>query len=149
MSHARIGELLGRMVKLTGHDVEEILQEQSVTRWRFGDIALSWGLCQPEHIWRAWRQQLGEAHQRVDVRTIGVDAQATAYLSPSLAWQYQVVPLRLIGDELLVAVADQSAERAMRELPSSCELKLKFVLADPEQVREAIEQYYPAMHAAG
>src|SRR5439155_6477219 len=54
---ARIGELLSRMVPLSGHDVEEILQEQSATRRRFGEIALAWGLCKPEHVWDAWGQQ--------------------------------------------------------------------------------------------
>jgi len=149
MSHARIGELLGQMVNLSGHDVEEILQEQSVTRWRFGDIALSWGLCQPEHVWRAWRQQLEGEPRRVDVRSLGIDAQATAHLPRRLARQYQVIPLRLIGDELLLAAADASAPRAMHDLPPALPLKLKFVLADADQVREALDRYYPPLPASG
>ena len=35
----RIGELLSQMVPLDGQDVDEILQEQGVTRRRFGEIA--------------------------------------------------------------------------------------------------------------
>ncbi len=149
MSHARIGELLGQMVKLSGHDVEEILQEQSVTRWRFGDIALSWGLCRPEHIWRAWCQQIGDNAPRVNMSEIGVDAQATAYLPRSLALQYQVVPLRMIGDDLVLAAADEAIGTALRAVPSLTRMKLKFVVADADEVREAIERYYPALHAAG
>ena len=54
---ARIGELLSRIVPLSGHDVEEILEEQSANRRKFGEIALAWGLCRPEHVWDAWCQQ--------------------------------------------------------------------------------------------
>ena len=50
-SRARIGELLRKMVPLSRHDIEEILQEQTSTRRRFGDIALAWGLVKPEHVW--------------------------------------------------------------------------------------------------
>lgn len=149
MSHARIGELLGQMVKLSGHDVEEILQEQSVTRWRFGDIALSWGLCRPEHIWRAWCEQIGDDAPRINMREIGVDAQATAYLPRSLAMQYQVIPLRMFGDELVLAATESAVQPALRAIPSAIQMKLKFVVADAHEVQEAIERYYPALHAAG
>jgi type IV pilus assembly protein PilB len=149
MSHARIGELLGQMVKLSGHDVEEILQEQSVTHSRFGDIALSWGLCRPEHIWRAWCQQIGDATPHVNVREIGVDAQATAYLPRSIARQYQVIPLRMIGHELLLAAAEDTLPAALRDIPSAVHMKRKFVVADAGDVREAIDRYYPPLTAAG
>ena len=77
-SGKRFGELLGKLVKLSQHDVEEILEDQTATHRRFGDIALSWGLCQPEHVWQAWSDQLLTQVQRVDLETLGVDSQAAA-----------------------------------------------------------------------
>src|SRR5438046_1826862 len=82
---ARIGELLSRMVPLSGHDVEEILQEQSATRRRFGEIALAWGLCRPEHVWDAWCQQSENGTETVDLDKIGIDSQAAAMLPAALA----------------------------------------------------------------
>src|SRR5439155_13147358 len=79
---ARFGELLSRMVPLSGHDVEEILQEQNANRRRFGEIALAWGLCRPEHVWDAWAQQNADGNELVDLEQIGIDAQAAAMLSP-------------------------------------------------------------------
>ena len=52
---ARFGELLSRLVPLSGHDIEEILQEQSANRRKFGDIALS---CSPSEA-AGRRQPLG------------------------------------------------------------------------------------------
>ncbi|HEY0009115.1 MAG TPA: hypothetical protein VGB55_10365, partial [Tepidisphaeraceae bacterium] len=57
----RIGQILSRSVPLTEHDLEEILQEQKVTRQRFGDAALALGMVQPKHVWDAWMQQLHTA----------------------------------------------------------------------------------------
>ena len=78
LQNARFGELLGRMVELTGHDVEEILNEQEVTHRRFGEIAMSWGLCRPEHVWHAWASQVSEEGTRIDLDDFGVDSQALA-----------------------------------------------------------------------
>src|SRR2546423_848682 len=58
MCTLRFGEILGRLVNLSGHDVNEILEEQNATHQRFGEIALSWGLCAPEDVWQAWCDQL-------------------------------------------------------------------------------------------
>ncbi len=67
MSQARFGEHLSRLVNLSRHDVDEILEEQSSTRHRFGEIALSWGLCTPENVWQAWCDQLLSQVQKVDL----------------------------------------------------------------------------------
>ena len=54
------GQCLGRVVPLSAHDVSEILEHQAATRRRFGEIALAWGLCRPQHVWQAWWAQLAQ-----------------------------------------------------------------------------------------
>ena len=82
MSRMRIGQLLEQMGKLSGHDVDEILHEQSSpgVRKSFGEIALIWGLCRPEHIWKAWADQLSDGLERIDLETFGIDSQAVSRL---------------------------------------------------------------------
>src|SRR4051812_15758645 len=83
---SRIGELLSRIVPLSGHDVEEILQDQAGTNRKFGEIALAWGLCQPQHVWKAWCRQLASAGtEQVDLKLVGIDAQAAASIPAELA----------------------------------------------------------------
>src|SRR5678815_2393749 len=107
MSHRpRIGELLSRMVPLSCHDVEEILQEQSNNRRKFGEIALAWGLCRPEHVWDAWCQQADSQNHTLDLDKIGVDARAAASIPAEVARQFGVIPIRIAGDCALVAIAD-------------------------------------------
>jgi type IV pilus assembly protein PilB len=144
MSRQRFGEVLGRFVDLSPHDVSEILEDQSSSRRRFGEIALAFGLCQPQHVWRAWWSQLSGAPERVDLDAIGVDVQCLAHLPRALAVEYNVIPLRAAGDQVVIAAAEGSLMRATEELPRRVKMQLKFVLADNRQIQKAIRTYYPA-----
>ena len=140
---ARIGELLSQMVPLSGHDVEEILQEQSSNRRRFGEIALSWGLVRPEHVWDAWCQQSAEGTEAVDLEKIGIDAQAAGLLPGEVARQYGVIPVRVASDAVLVATSDTAPEHASEPLSRHLHRRIKFVHAQREQLLHMIEVYYP------
>lgn len=138
---ARIGELLRKMVPLSRHDVEEILHEQSANPRRFGDIALDWGLCQPEHVWRAWVQQANDS-DTVDLEKIGVDSSAAAMLPADIARAQHVIPLRVAGDAMLLATAN-GADAHASELAALLHRKVIFVRAKPDQLARMIERYYP------
>jgi hypothetical protein len=141
---ARIGELLSQIVPLSGHDVEEILQEQSANRRRFGEIALSWGLCKPEHVWDAWcRQSTVGGAEAVDLEKIGVDAQAAAMLPADVARQLGVIPVRVASDAALIATSDTAPEHASEPLARHLHRRIKFVHAQREQLLRMIDVYYP------
>jgi hypothetical protein len=131
------------MVPLSGHDVEEILQEQSSNRRRFGEIALSWGLCKPEHVWDAWLRQSADGTEEVDLEKVGIDAQAAAMLPAEVARQLGVIPVRVASDAVLVATADTAPEHASEALSRHLHRRIKFVRADREQLLQMIETYYP------
>jgi hypothetical protein len=141
----RIGELLSRIIPLSTHDIEEILHEQRSTHRPFGDIALAMGLCQPQDIWQAWSGQLdgpdGKS-RKVDLDTIGIDSQAIGFLSANEARRCGAIPVRVFGDELVIAIDQASAERLASEIHVRPGLHVKLVLADRGQIERAIESYY-------
>src|SRR5687767_9264679 len=112
----RIGELLSQMVPLSGHDIDEILQEQEATHRRFGEIAISWGLCQPEHVWTAWCAQLKTDAQRIDLDVAGIDAQAAVLLPGDVARRWHVIPVRIGANGTLVACAAPLNDAARGEI---------------------------------
>jgi type IV pilus assembly protein PilB len=148
MSGKRIGERLSNMVPLSGHDIEEILSEQGTTGKRFGDIAIQLGLCSPEHIWRAWGNQLAEKPQRRDLDEFGIDAQAVEHLPRQVAVRYHVIPVRMLGDELVIAVDEAAYPEVAKELIALLGSKLIFVLSSHTQIARAIRSYYPQCTAA-
>ena len=140
---ARIGELLSRIVPLSGHDVEEILQEQSANPKKFGEIALAWGLCRPEHLWDAWCQQATQEQQVVDLERVGIDSRAVTHLNGEMARQFRVIPVRVASDVALVAIADPASDTIVAELTQAMRRQIKFIRADKEQIQSMIHRYYP------
>jgi hypothetical protein len=153
MSRLRIGQVLEQMGKLSPLDVDEILQEQASNtggggvKKTFGEIALTWGLCQPQHIWKAWAEQLSDGFERVDLRTIGVDTQAACRMTRELAVRLCAMPLRDVEGEVVIAVSDAAHVVAFEELHEQLGARPRFVLAEAGQIREMIERYYPAAAA--
>jgi hypothetical protein len=144
IQRSRIGELLSRIVPISNHDVEEILQEQAGTHRKFGEIALAWGLCQPEHVWNAWCRQLALGVERVDLKQVGVDSQAAGMLAPQAARELCVLPVRLAGDVLIVATALEDTTLIEAELAKWLPVRVMFVRVDGAQLLEMIDMYYPA-----
>jgi len=143
IQRSRIGELLSRIVPLSVHDVEEILQEQSGTHRRFGEIALAWGLCQPEHVWNAWCRQLAQGVERVDLHKIGIDSQAIALVPEQVARELKVLPVRVAEGVIIMATAEADTTELETELAGRVKHQMMFVRADANQLREMIEIYYP------
>lgn len=148
MSGKRIGERLSSMVPLSGHDIEEILSEQGATGRRFGDIALQLGLCQPEHVWLAWSSQLAEKPQRINIDEVGIDAQAVAHVPREVAVRYHVMPLRVLGDCLVLAVDEAAFPLIQVELSSVLHEKVLFVFSRHHAIAKALRAYYPQANAA-
>jgi hypothetical protein len=143
MSATRFGEILSKLVPLSGHDIEEILSEQNATRQRFGDIALGMGLCRPEHIWRATSMQLNEGPRHVDLTLLGVDSQALQHIPGKIARMLGVIPLRVSGEFLVVAAHSGSLDTASEVLPQILSKQIRFVIAESEHVQTALAKYYP------
>lgn len=144
MREQRFGDVLRRFVPLSRHDIDEVLEEQSGERLhrRFGEIALSMGLCRPEHVWQAWCHQLMQHSQRVNLNDIGIDSQATMHLTATLAREYRAVPIRTFGDQIVVAVDDASHDRAALDLPGLLKMQVLFVITESKQIDAALDEYY-------
>lgn len=138
----RLGELLGDQVPLSTLDVEEVLVEQARSARAFGEVALELGLCTPEHVWRAWAEQLLEGPRYVDLDRVGIDARALYALPTELALEYRVIPVRQIGEVLIVAAGRSGLERARAELPGLLGREVRFAVTEGEDVARALEACY-------
>lgn len=143
MSAKRIGEFLSRLVPLSLHDVEEILSEQRTTNSRFGEVALALGLCRPEHVWRAWIEQLAQSPQHIDLNVFGIDIQAATHIPADVARELRVIPVRAFGDEIVVAVEPAAVQGAASALAAIVNKRTTFASADAAQIARAIDICYP------
>ena len=86
--------------------------------------------------------QLEQSIQRVCLPTVGVDTQALAAVPLALAEEYAVIPIRIYGEQIVLAAAEESQPRAAAELPKVIRKSIRFVLAPERQIREAIASHY-------
>jgi hypothetical protein len=142
MRHSRIGEWLKRNRRITDHDVEEILHEQDSSPRLFGEIAMSWGLCQPQDVWSAWFNQLAETSTVVDIDLLGVDSLAIEFVPRSVALTWNFLPLRLFADGLVAASAVTTTPPRVEALRNLLGKEVRFVRARAAQIQAAMQRHY-------
>jgi hypothetical protein len=148
MSRPLIGQVLRRMGKLTAMDIDEVLAEQAVSQRRFGQIAMSWGLCGADDLCDAWCSQLAEETTPIDPAELRPDPRALAHLPAALARSLGVLPLACMGDYLIVAASRRPDAADIVQIIRTSGHDVRFVITDPEPLRRAIELYYSLSQAA-
>ena len=137
-----IGQILKNMGVLADRDIVEILDQQQRTGRRFGQIALAWGLATPEQIWTAWSRQLAEHAHHVDIDEVGIDTNAVERISAVIARFYHIVPLRLWGENLVVAIPDDGNHGELDDLPVLVGCQVHACLCSPGQIDEYLDRVY-------
>jgi hypothetical protein len=131
------------MGKLSSIDIDEILEQQAVSHQRFGEIAVSWGLCEPVDLCEAWCVQFSEGVEPADLAGGAVDSRLVLSLPARLARQLHIVPLVSIADQMVVAAAQPVDGDQWMALLEATGMDVRFVLAEPEAIAAALEVYYP------
>jgi type IV pilus assembly protein PilB len=143
---ARIGQILSESVPLSEHDVEEILNEQKSTRQRFGDAALALGKARPDQVWSAWLIQLKE--QPVDLSRFSPDRAAVGCMPAELAISMNVVPLRIRGNELVIASSRELSADEKWKIEHTCGVRLVVARASEAAVSVTVARLYSTQRAA-
>ena len=143
MRRAMMGEVLSRMGKLSSIDIDEILEQQAVNHRRFGEIAVSWGLCEPVDLCEAWCVQFTEGVESIDLTHGGLDARLILSLPAELARQLHIVPLVSIADQMVVAASQPVDGDQWMAILEATGKDVRFVLAEPDAIEAALDVYYP------
>ena len=131
------------MGKLSSIDIDEILEQQAVSHQRFGEIAVSWGLCEPVDLCEAWCAQFGEGIDAADLTQGEIDAKLLLSLPADLARQLQIVPLVSIADQMVVASSRPVDGDQWMAILEATGMDVRFVLAEPQAIEAALDVYYP------
>jgi type IV pilus assembly protein PilB len=141
------GSLLLRSELVSEAELEAALAQQrlSSTR-RLGEILISRGALTDEQV----AQVLAEQHELpfVDLRSRQLDVAAGRRLPTELARRHGVLPIASEPDgSLLVAVADPASALLCEELRAALAAPLRFAVATPAAIHEAIDLLASGVHA--
>jgi len=135
-----LGEILVDEGWITAEQVEEALALQLERRCRIGEALVKLGYLDEERLARGLGKQYGLPF--VDLRRGVIPAPVLATISEEAAAEFRVVPVKMRGRELFVAVDDPVRTVHLDPLRFLTNRDVKGAITTAGALREALEKYY-------
>ncbi len=136
----RIGELLVESGIMTPQDFEKILAAQKNSNKRIGELVVEKGICTEYDIAAALSSQLGMPC--IDLKTVEIEPAGVEIISERLAQKHQIVPIKVRGRDLHVAMADPFSHDALEDVQFATGYRIQPYISTPSDIIWAIEKYY-------
>ena len=136
-----LGSLLINRGLLSADQVKQAFEEQTLTGKRLGEIVVAHELGLAQDLAKALADQNGLEY--VDLSETDLDLDAAMLLPKELAGRYQAVPVRFIGDDLLlVAVADPTDIGRADDLRLALGHNVRLAVSEPADLERTIKRLY-------
>ncbi|QXE92908.1 response regulator [Geomonas subterranea] len=136
-----LGQLLVRSGIITVKTLDRALARQQSCSMRLGGVLLEMGVITDEELLEALGQQSGlDTVQRIPQDHFSPEL--LSLVPGELALAKQVFPLRQQDGVLIVAVEDPLDKEALGQLERCSSRRIVQLLATPEEIRNAVKQYY-------
>jgi len=141
--NVKIGQILVEQGVLSEQQVFEIMQAQREEELPFGVLAERLGAVSVDSIEEAWIEQYVRFTGRLDLNEEAVDAEALRLLNRRQAWQFEMLPLRYVDGELLVAASRHRLARAVTFAAHRLQIPVFFRVAESDDLRAFLRRHYP------
>jgi type IV pilus assembly protein PilB len=138
LGRPQLGNILVKSGTVTAAQLEDALQYQLHHDCRLGEALVGLGCCTDTEIARSLADQLEIPY--IDLRETPPSPACVALLSPEIAEAYCALPIRMVGDRLLVAVGDPFDVRADETVRAMTGLNVVIAVAAYSQLREFLQQ---------
>ena len=138
--YLRLGELLIAAGLLTEEELQEGIALQKGTNKRLGTVLLENGYITESELVEALQMQLGI--EFVDLTKVNIPTELAQVVPKHLAKQYQVIPVRVVRDELYLAMADPLNFYALEDVRKASRKKVVPMVAMSGAVERAIQVLY-------
>ena len=144
-AHEKTGrQLLGQILKAHGvvreGEVQEGLEEQKKHGGLIGQCLVEMGHCTESDVTKALAEQAGM--QACDLETEVPQEEALTRVDSSTAHAYGVLPLRMEGETLVVAITDPLNTAIIEDLRFTTGCDVRALVAPEERLRELVLQHY-------
>ena len=138
--YRRLGELLLAAGTITQEELDRGLALQKTQKGRLGEVLIANGIITEDQLIEALQMQLGIEY--VDLTKINIPTELASVVPKNIAKQYQVVPVRVMKDELYLAMADPLNFYAIEEVRKAVRKKVVPMVAHSASVERAIQVLY-------
>ena len=140
MAYMRLGDLLIAAGVIGQEELQKALSIQKQTRERLGDVLIENGMITEQHLIEALQMQLGVDF--VDLTAVSIPLELAKFVPRSIARKYCVVPVKLVKDELYVAMSDPLNFVAQEEIKAASHKQVVPMIATRRATESAINTLY-------
>lgn len=140
MNYMRLGDLLIAAGVIGADQLQEALTIQKKTRERLGDVLIENGMITERQLIEALQMQLGVDF--IDLTTVSIPLELAKFVPRSIAKKYSVVPVKLVKDELFVAMSDPLNFVAQEEIKAASHKQVVPMIATRRATENAINTLY-------
>ena len=140
MAYMRLGDLLIAAGVIGQEELKKALSIQKQTRERLGDVLIENGMITEQHLIEALQMQLGVDF--VDLTAVSIPLELAKFVPRSIARKYCVVPVKLVKDELYVAMSDPLNFVAQEEIKAASHKQVVPMIATRRATESAISTLY-------
>lgn len=140
--YKRIGQLLLEKGLINEHQLEQALEEQTLTGKLLGRILVDMGLVKEDDILQVLGSRAGLSV--VKLKDIDIPKNVVDKVPASIAKIYTIMPIAYEANLLTVAIADPMNVAAFDDLRFTLGINIKGAVASEDDITEAIEKYYGA-----
>nr|MCR4892147.1 type II secretion system protein GspE [Lachnospiraceae bacterium] len=140
MTYRRLGELLLAAGTISEEELERGLALQKGTKDRLGTVLISNNIISEEELIEALQMQLGI--EFIDLTKINIPTELAQTVPKNIAKQYQVVPVKVVKDELFLAMSDPLNFYAIEEVRKAVHKKVIPMVATTAGVEHSIQILY-------
>ena len=138
--YRRLGELLLAAGTITQEQLDHGLALQKEQKGRLGEVLIKNGIITEDQLIEALQMQLGIEY--IDLSKINIPTELAGIVPKNIAKQYQVVPVRIVKDEIYLAMSDPLNFYAIEEVRKAVRKRVVPMVAQAAQVERAIQVLY-------
>ena len=136
----RIGDLLLEAGVITEEQLQKALGQQKELKMRLGDVLISQGYITQQQFIEVLEFQLGIPH--VQLYRQKIEQKVINLIPQKLAEQHCVIPIRVEGNKLVLAMADPLDYFAIDEIRMATGLRVEPVIASKDELVRGIKRFY-------
>jgi len=133
----RLGDLLLSLRLVTQEQLQEALTTQKSTAENLGKILIDMGVLTEDHMLNALASQAGVAPWRLDLQP--PEGNAVLLVPVAVCKEHQIVPIRIMGDLLVLGMRDPQDMDAVDLVRNLTNLRLQPVMVDSNQLYTVLE----------
>jgi len=136
----RLGEILVEKHIITAQELETAVREHEKTKEFLGQTLVRLNFVSEEKLLQVLAEQQGI--QFLDLKEIKINDEVIAGVPAKFAWHYKIMPIRIDGNVLTVAISNPFDMWPIDDLETNLGYRVEIALAVSSDITDAIRKYY-------